>query len=252
MSYNKTDSPKNDEKERLCALLPLLNFAPTGARIQITPKTKDQILKENQKIAKKREKRRLENKTELKIVGPVVDDTQREYFIEQIIEDKYSLCDNRIPPKYITDCLAEKPLLWVVADVNPQREKVVFGFAFAVIRVLTENSNEFDMELICSPRNGMGMPLFKRVLTYAFEIQTEKLHVFTLEPLNRYVADLYQNAANEVMGRPLKYRKNDNDLKMSIVLNENKELHEFSFDDVISKDDFYFILENEERHIFYG
>ena len=144
------------------------------------------------------------------------------------------------------------PFLWVITDrhvgVDHDDEEdeqliteTVFGFAIATkFNYAWEGDRSvFDLKLICSQR-GMGIDLFKHILRFANDRQGNPdslfANVFTLEPINRTVSQLYEDAAQEVLGRSLLYMP---DGHLLVVLNENSAVRALYNNVTISREEFY-------------
>ena len=233
-------------------MLPLLALnIDTGARTKKTHRGERERERAAKVIAKSRRLEARQRKDiQLNILGPILDEHERKLYIEQIHEDVESICDNKINqayaigrlPRYTPDDAPMgspmKPFLWVVTgEVAGQSIPTVFGFAYATLKNPPDAPSTFDMKLICS-RGGVGMPLFKEVLKYARDNQPSLIfaNLFTLAPINRVVSKKYEDAAQEFMGRPLKYMK---DGQLTIVLNPNEVLHNILDDETVSQEEFY-------------
>jgi hypothetical protein len=211
-------------------------------------------------------KRSLRRGVRLDINGPIPLGRERDVYVDQIFEDLNSICDEQINEVYLRRNLFRSfsdgspipmgypgnPFLWVITDrhVGVDRDdeeydqlvaETVFGFAIATRLTYESEGNRsmFDLKLICSQR-GMGVDLFKHILRFANDRQgnPESLfaNVFTLEPINRTVSQLYEDAAQEVLGRPLQYMA---DGHLLVVLNDNEAVRGIYNDRTISREDFY-------------
>jgi len=232
--------------------------------LQKRNKTQD----ESKAISKARRslKRSLKRGVRLDIKGPIPLGRERDMYVDQIFEDLDSICDEKIYDGYLRHNLFRvfsegfpipmgypgNPFLWVITDrhVDVQHDdeeddqlikETVFGFAIAT-RLTYEYQgprSRFELKLICSQR-GMGMDLFRHILRFAIDRQSNPdslfANVFTLEPINREVSQLYENAAQEVLGRPLQYMA---DGHLLVVLNENSALRALYNNVTISREEFY-------------
>jgi hypothetical protein len=221
---------------------------------------------ESKEISKARRKlkRSLKRGLRLEIKGPLPKGQERDVYVDQIFEDLDSICDNQIYEGYLRQNLFKEfsypipmgypgnPFLWVITDrhvgVNYEDEEgdqliteTVFGFAIATRLTYESEGNRsmFDLKLICSQR-GMGIDLFKHILQFAGEQQGNAdslfANVFTLEPINRTVSQMYEDAAQEVLGRPLQYMA---DGHLLVVLNDNDAVRGVYNSRAVSRDEFY-------------
>lgn len=216
-------------------------------------------------------RRRQNRSLQLEIKGPVPLGQERDAYIDQIFEDLDSICAREVEENYVFRNMFQmlprdipmgypgNPFLWVITyrhagvdhDDDEDEEddqlmkETVIGFAIAT-RLKKEEGSTFDLRIICSQRGatgGMGIKLFKHILRFAIDKQVNPdslfANVFTLEPINRTVSQLYEDAAQEVLGRPLLYMP---DGHLLVVLNDSEAVRGVYNDHTISREDFYAMI----------
>jgi len=202
----------------------------------------------------------------LDIKGPIPEGPKRDAYFSQIFDDLDSICESKIDEGYLEHYMLHgwasglpipmgypgNPLLWVITDrhvaVKHTDEEddqlikeTVFGFALATRRTYESQGDRsmFELNLICSQR-GMGIVLFRHILRFAIDQQGNPdslfANVFTLSPINQAVSKLYEDAANEVLGRPLLYMA---DGHLLVILNINERVRAIYNDLTISREEFY-------------
>ena len=218
--------------------------------------------------ANRRIHRRQNRSLQLEIKGPVPLGQERDAYVDQIFEDLDSICATEIEESYVFRNIFQtlprdipmgypgNPFLWVITDrhagVDHDDDKdeeddqlmkeTVIGFAIAT-RLKKEEGSTFDLRIICSQRGatgGMGIKLFKHILRFAIDKQVNPrslfANVFALAPINKTVSQLYENATQEVLGRPLQYMA---DGHLLVVLNENSAVRALYNNVTISREEFY-------------